>query len=376
MAPPRPVDDLDDDDFDDGYDDDFGGEEEEMSAEDQVAMSNGTAEVRKALGPNASKVTVKQIQDALWNSWYDVDKSVASLRKTYITPASKPAPKKPTQGMSPAFSFPAALETGGEDCGGTSGADPWHVGGMNPISSTTTTPVLSYILGQPPVIKRSFDFSDMPWLKVPQNRQANLVAPQRPRGGLLGGGDGTPKMSKLQALAAARKKKTEEKKSQDTLQTTKGLQDLSISEDNRQENDPSGSGSSKRQKLSAEPSSSSLKPAMRLQSQTLDGVAEEEQPPHNETRTGVAPEPSPGHSNLLPSEEDDVQMETGMTAPSAFATTLFGSAPESSHAHRPDLYAMPYTSSSSFSASAFSKPSPDDIVFAAQAQGSSFSKTN
>ncbi|UKZ80944.1 hypothetical protein TrVFT333_008709 [Trichoderma virens FT-333] len=88
MAPPT----YDDDDFVDQYDD--LEEEEELSPEDKIAMQNGTAEVRKALGTEAGKVTVAQIQEALWHYYYDIDKSVAYLTKTFIAPAPKPAPKK------------------------------------------------------------------------------------------------------------------------------------------------------------------------------------------------------------------------------------------------------------------------------------------
>src|SRR5277367_4143535 len=54
----------------------------------------------------------------------------------------------------------------------------------------------------------------MRWLQIPSERQTIFVEPPCPRGGLLGGSpDAVPKMSKLQALAAARKKKAQEQKS-------------------------------------------------------------------------------------------------------------------------------------------------------------------
>lgn len=55
-------------------------------------------------------------------------------------------------------------------------------------------------------------FRDSPWLNVPQHRKADiLVEPLYPRLGLLGGASQEGKMSKLAALAAARKKKNSEK---------------------------------------------------------------------------------------------------------------------------------------------------------------------
>lgn len=71
-----------------------------VSAEDRVALAEGTAELQRLLGVEASKVTVEQIQEALWYYYYDVDKSLTYLTKKYIAPpATKPAKKSP-EGMS------------------------------------------------------------------------------------------------------------------------------------------------------------------------------------------------------------------------------------------------------------------------------------
>jgi elongation factor 1 alpha-like protein len=71
---------------------------------------------------------------------------------------------------------------------------------------------------QPPTLEYSKRFStmdffkDTPWLNVPIERQSVFIAPPYLRGGLLGGSsDKTPKISKLQALAAARKKNAQRK---------------------------------------------------------------------------------------------------------------------------------------------------------------------
>lgn len=67
-----------------------------LSAEDRVALAEGTAEVQRFLGVEASKVTAEQIQEALWYYYYDLDKSVAYLTKKYINPpATKPSKKSP-----------------------------------------------------------------------------------------------------------------------------------------------------------------------------------------------------------------------------------------------------------------------------------------
>lgn len=69
--------DYDEDDFDEyeeEYDD--GGE---LSAEDQEKMRIGTAKVKEALG-NDYSLPDSEIQDALWNYYYDVGKSVSYLK--------------------------------------------------------------------------------------------------------------------------------------------------------------------------------------------------------------------------------------------------------------------------------------------------------
>ncbi|QUC21376.1 uncharacterized protein UV8b_05619 [Ustilaginoidea virens] len=71
------------------------GQEEQLSPEDKAAMEQGTADVKKSLGANANKVTIQQIEEALWHYYYDVDKSVAYLNKTFIAPPPKVSQKTP-----------------------------------------------------------------------------------------------------------------------------------------------------------------------------------------------------------------------------------------------------------------------------------------
>ncbi|KAJ1338329.1 elongation factor 1 alpha-like protein [Microdochium nivale] len=76
----------------DEYEENFGDEiEDELSAEDRAQMTSGTAEVQAMLGPQVSKVTTKQVEEALWHYYFDIDKSVAYLISKFIEP---PAPKK------------------------------------------------------------------------------------------------------------------------------------------------------------------------------------------------------------------------------------------------------------------------------------------
>lgn len=351
------------DDLDD-YDDDFEGEEEEMSPEDKAAMAKATVEVQKTLGADGKKITSKQIQEALWHYYYDVEKSVGYLKKTYLATQSKPAPKKAPEGMSEAIFFSSdqdlfadALGVDASFVNTCSGLDDEYE--LQRAGSGSFTPITTSVSPA-----RIFDFSDMPWFDVPEHRKTVFIAPPRPRGGLLGGGDGS-KMSKLQALAAARKKKTEEKKDQD--QAVKGIRRLSISENPEtvKKENMAPAAFPKRQKLSdpREQVGSSPPPLRDLNAkpQFSSSIKRE-----TELLAGYEANDAP----------EDMEIEgtaaTPHSAPSVFAQTLFGPAPGASRKRQSDLLSMPYTTSSSFSAAAFDEPSPDDVVLAAQAKGSNF----
>lgn len=57
-------------------------------------MAAGTAEIRAALGEQASRITTQQIQEALWHYYYDVDKSITYLMNKFITPPPKVTKKQ------------------------------------------------------------------------------------------------------------------------------------------------------------------------------------------------------------------------------------------------------------------------------------------
>ncbi|KAM0426800.1 hypothetical protein ACHAPT_008116 [Fusarium lateritium] len=287
--------------------DDYEEEGDELSLEDRQAMETGTAEVRSALGTEANKVTKAQIEEALWHYYYDVDKSATYLIKTFIAPAPKPAKKAP------------------EDHGRLS----------NGYLLDTNTPRVNPV--------PSWYFDDMPWSNVPQDRQTVFIEPDRPRGGLLGGAGDPPKMSKLQALAAARKRKNDEKKDQERV--TKGIKRLSI--EDQQENQP---------------------PARRHQALKPSVVTPVEKPLEPEP----VPEPAPEPAKKKPIDDFWERFQAEMpeppprAAPSAFARILCGSAPAKPKG--PEFFPMPYTRSPLFNPKAFAEPSPDEIVLAAQAK--------
>ncbi|KFA63578.1 hypothetical protein S40285_04114 [Stachybotrys chlorohalonatus IBT 40285] len=378
MAPA--YDDYYSDDVADYDGDDFGEESDDMSPEDRASMNKGMAEVRKVLGKDASKVTAAQIQDALWHYYYDVDKSVAYLKKTFIPSSEKPTPKKAPEGESGCVFFSPAFES----CKRTTGADHQSPAGHAAVVGEFDFGFLDmeFPVARAPRVDHRLEFSDMPWLNTPQHRQAVFLEPPRPRGGLLGGGEGTPKMSKLQALAAARKRNKEDQKGPKGQNTpthpVSGMKNLAISE--KQTENQALQGLHKRQKLSGKPT-------------TPSDVLPEDQNKHekcNEPRTGAANDAkdlaSPtsksddevmadvktgsGTTNLLtPTSQIEAQYNVVLKAkPSAFGAALFGSAPAKSNARNDAIFPFPYTKSPLFNLSAFSKPSPDDIVMAAQAK--------
>jgi elongation factor 1 alpha-like protein len=364
MSRHRLVKNLDADDVVSEFDgDNYDEEEDELSPEDRVAMANGTAEVRLALGTESNKVTTDQIQEALWHYYYDVDKSITYLMKTYIAPPPKPTPKKAPEGESYAVSFSASRANVSEVGAGHSRLVPAHSLG-DPME---LPPPTSQFPAPKPIVSHSWFFRDMPWLDVPKDRQTIFIEPLHPRGGLLGGGEGAPKISKLQALAAARKRKNEEKKDQvKTLKAEDGIAKLSLEDSNKENRRP---GLAKRHKATENPDQQfNLQPSA-PGSQAQRPMDETSAPDVVMGGLGKGQADSPWD---IPKDSESLAAPTQAAAPSAFAQTLFGPAPKTS---QPNVFQMPYTSSPFFSAQAFDEPSPDDVVLAAQAKGSSFTRT-
>lgn len=76
---------FDDDDLyddDDEYYDEADNGAEEMSAEDQEQLRQGTVKVRQQLGAEYN-ISDKAIHDALWNYYYDVSKTMSFLKNTH-----------------------------------------------------------------------------------------------------------------------------------------------------------------------------------------------------------------------------------------------------------------------------------------------------
>lgn len=324
------------DDFDGEYEAEEEEEQNELSPEDKIQMAEGTAEVTALLGPGADKVTIQQIQDALWHYYYDVDKTVAYLIGKFVDPTPKPAAKpkaqtKPTEGMyiSPSPTY----------------IDPTQPTGVSKADLSSREP------GRP----MATFFSDMPWLKIPEHRKTNFITPPRIRGGLLGGSS-TPKMSKLQALAAARKRKAEEEAS---LVILPKKEQVSVEE--RQERE------------APQPcAKSGEKPEDTPRKKSRNDLA-----PREETRKDDTQKNDPQSFNPRPLTDGASDEHISMARPSAFAQVLcFGSALGAPTASSPASGSVqgdvlpPWAAFTTAEAlrEAFEQPSPDDVVLAAQSK--------
>jgi elongation factor 1 alpha-like protein len=204
-------------------------------------------------------------------------------------------------------------------------------------------------------------FRDMPWLNVPRHREAEFIEPLYPRGGLLGGASTSGgKMSKLQALAAARKKKAEEQKSDKAVndaaeQTSKLSFASGPGPESKKENiKPSVA------RAGGKTSSSGTMETQRIQRQ---GQSSESSPMIHDLPKFDPTKPGP-----TTSQKTEPQLEP--VAPSAFAQALLGPETSSSSSSPKNFYQFPYMSFTPSITDAFSGPSPDDVVLTAQSKGS------
>ncbi|KAG0044246.1 HBS1-like protein [Gryganskiella cystojenkinii] len=125
MSRHRNVRNLDIDDvLDDGYDENDYAEEQTMTTEEQAQMTDATEEVKTMLG--GAKVSIKEIQDALWYYYFDVDQAAvylidglakkqkaaaAAVRKNTSTPKpTQSGPATPTTTSSKTLSTPKPKE--------------------------------------------------------------------------------------------------------------------------------------------------------------------------------------------------------------------------------------------------------------------------
>ncbi|KAL8656937.1 MAG: hypothetical protein Q9226_002426 [Calogaya cf. arnoldii] len=261
------------------FDDDYDGSEESR-------LQNGVREVRTILGPSVN-VSEKDIEDSLWHYYYDVDKAV-----NYLLPLEQQAP--------------AVRITTSEK--------------IQKSSTGNCKESRFYV----PFSAQAF-FADAPWRNVPPERQGEiLIQPLYPQGGLRGGsfGAGDAKISKIAALAAARKKKENEKhvsvESQGSNASVAMLQKLDAKARNGTTSDLKEPTNSERDAPSVATKLLSTRQSRKYPSKRRDL-----------SPTGTSGNEALGQPPALASESGNSVLEAipdpnPTAAPSTFARTMFG----------------------------------------------------
>ncbi len=339
-------------------------------------MRLGTASVRSALG-DVPGLTDRDIQESLYYYYCDVEKTVDYLLKKM---APKEEKKKKTKGGSlflPCLDMAGAKRHFGlagsrseDDFGGASPSE-MVVYGTRANTATLDLYIVSERLSLPATrCDKLFDmkdfWKDMSWFNVPQERQATFIAPFQPRGGLLGGSsDAAPMMSKLQILAAARKKKAgEQMKGAGVEEVTKPMEGLSLC---------NITNATRTQGGSPQPASSPAPGTQQKENPRMyPRLKRKDSSPHNKTPRPQTPaqEIEQPHS---PPRQPKPKVETA--APSAFASTMFGGGHSSARQPAMSMFSLPLPMPKEDDKTvqptdAFAGPSPDDVVKAAQSKGS------
>lgn len=199
-------------------------------------------------------------------------------------------------------------------------------------------------------------FNDMPWLRIPKERETTFIAPRLHRVGLLGG---APKMSKLKQLAEQRRKKAEEQSLETSMKVVEtGTSQITLGSPTRESKETAPLPPEKRRKLSRD---MKAVPSMQLDG-TLDDLPMAGLPGVRGTDEVSVPERD---------EFRELPAKTLLAKPSAFASALIGS-PSDRRRKLPTIasYEPPYMAVKADVADAFSGPSPDDVVLKAQEKGS------
>ncbi|KAH9885042.1 hypothetical protein F4778DRAFT_761735 [Xylariomycetidae sp. FL2044] len=325
----------------------YSDEENELSPEDRAQMTAGTAEIRAALGTESSKVTTQQIEEALWHYYYDIDKSITYLMNKFVAPPTPKASKnqKENGDGSPDIQHPQHASSAGF----------FH--DNQPLQHSSLVDF----------------FHDMPWGNIPQHRVATFTEPTMRPGGLLGGSSApSGKMSKLQALAAARKKKADDQKSSrkseqgELKEITQKIDRLPLGEKTKplQENlRPSTMPDAAKPDVKSSPKASGLPILDSMHNNSTKEMSISDRLPIAED-TGIK------HRTFLRTARSPAAPEPA--APSAFAQALLGPVTSSvaSATTLRNQYPFPYMSYTESVVDAFSGPSPDDIVLAAQSKAS------
>lgn len=203
----------------------------------------------------------------------------------------------------------------------------------------------------------------MPWLNVPKDRETVFVKPPQIPGGLLGGASSTGKMSKLQALAAARKKKADDQKSEEKPRQETRQSDHTPTPPRRPEFATTSSltdhldGLQLKENIRPSASTTGETAALKFENANVEG----------DQMDGTRDTPAKPPAQVEESPSTPAPTETA--APSPFAQALLGPT-NNSTTPTPRYFQFPYMNLPSSIADVFSAPSPDDVVLKAQSQGS------
>ncbi|KAL8666818.1 MAG: hypothetical protein Q9202_001058 [Teloschistes flavicans] len=313
---------------------------EQVTADDKEHLRQGVTNVRAVLGPSV-EVGDKDIEDSLWHYYFDEDKTVNYLLQQQALTKPKKSAKR------------------------------------NHASPNGNAKGLHYSL--PPRMKSSCDmkpsaadfFADAPWLNIPLERRGDiLIEPLYPQGGLLGGSPTSigPKTSKLAALAAARKKKENEKQNTSEAQNANTsvalLSKLRNQSPNRETSDAASESTSSRSEVVAS-----------VQAQKSPKESERRKYP-TRRRESLDAQLSAGGAfaaTKIYDARDPVQQAQPPSVPAArpstFAMTVLGRSQDSqlllAESFESLVFSLPPTSQTN-AKNPFSGPSPDDVVIKAQ----------
>lgn len=325
-------------------------------------LGEATIEVLARLGEASEKVTPKQIKDSLWHYYFDIEKTVAYIDRTYINPVEKPKPKvkAPVERKYCLNSLPRG-RYGGSGFPPEGGRKRRAGGAVPGDRGLQNSCAYEYSLVPRVRVPAEWHFYGIPWEGGLRGPATTFIEPPRCVG--LLGGSGKP--SKLQALAAARKNKkvadkqapVPEAEAPSTTPSTSTTPTAAATKKEPIKLDIRLLSKRRRQESNA----GSADATTSQQAEQGDGKVTED-PPSTENE--------PAGLDAASAPENPIFCQAAR--PSSFAATLFGPS-ANAPARQAESYPFPYTISKSYSAEPFLKPSPDDVVMAAQAQGSRFS---
>ncbi|OJJ45509.1 hypothetical protein ASPZODRAFT_119957 [Penicilliopsis zonata CBS 506.65] len=352
----------DDDDYDDYEEDDgYASPDPEEQARLEQCIQDVLSQLRG--GEPSVSASREEVTEALWHYYNDVTKSVNYIRGKKAKEVQKQPPKKGT------------------------------------VSSYPLPPSWSSACAVP--FSAAEFFRDSPWLNVPEHRKADIIVePLHPRLGLLGGApEAGGKVSKLAALAAARKKKESEKVAASPSPVPTPKAEEQKPEEVGDNNNPASAPSrSLLERLSSSHNGRQLKPAegglggLRALGKgsrmggatapTKKSSLEKEAEIRAQTKPGSVTQPAKGEEKetAVPQQQDEQQapVVNMMASPSTFATIIVGdatrpvAAAQSSHLKVQSVDVMDIYGQDLTEAFDFAGPSPDDLVLNAQSSAKGF----